>query len=239
LSVLQRHDSLPAGVEGTVSSYFGGADGATCQELEEPGQVGVRILNSTLDEELPLFGVGERYTFCLLGFAAGTPIGVAITDPAAGMRRWSVPATPIGRFIVWASGPGDPVGTYRLEARQGTTSARLSFRLDHRLGPPLLRVVNGTADGVRPPAGSAVRVALAGFAPNQVVRLLVYRGPAQSLGNYITSVDTRTDGHGERLYLLQTARSDPRTCYILRALPTVNFRTLPGDVDWTDAFCLS
>jgi hypothetical protein len=247
--VLQRHDSLPAGIEATVSSYFGGADGATCTELErleKPGQVGVRILNNILAEDSPSVGVGESHIFCLLGFAAGPPIPVTITDPAGGVRRLSVPTTPNGRSVIWGSVPGDPVGTYRLEGRQGKISARLSFRLDHQLAPPLLRVVNGTADGLRPQAGSAVQVALAGFAPGQVVRLLVYRatsaGPgaySAGPGAYSASVEVRTDGHGERLYMLQTARSDPRTCFILRALPTVDFRALAGQVDHTDAFCLS
>ena len=240
-SVLQRHDSLPAGIEATVSSYFGGADGATCTELEElerPGKVGIRVLNS-LDGDDPLFGVGEWHTFCMFGFVPGSPVQVVITDPAGRVHRSGATAAPNGTSIAWGSVPGDPVGRYRLEARQETTVATMSFRLDHQLGPPLLRVVKGEADGVQPTAGSVVRVALAGFSHDQVVRLLLYRAAPQGAGTYITSVEVRTDAHGERLYPLQTAPSDPAACFILRSLPTVDFRALSGDVDFTDAFCLS
>jgi hypothetical protein len=237
-SPLQRHDALPPGVERYMSSFFGGADVARCDELDLPP--GPSLIVPDVPE------VGELHRICVAHFRPGQMIALAITGPDGSAETHELCfacGDEQGQPAVewqWGSLPGDATGRYQLTAIQGDLAAAAAFTLD-RARLPHLRVVEGGSDQRAQPRGTPMHVALSGFQPRQVIRVLLYRANRRfDQGRYIASVPLATDAHGERLWTLSTSASDPSGFYVLRSQPQVDYRFgMGGITDYIDSFTLA
>ena len=232
-----------------MTSYNGGGS-AGCEVYDdEPGRR-VQIHGARRTSGGPLLHLGGLYEFCVIDFIGGRTVEIRITRPdgtvdrrtrcficsgqdgdLSSLARWDL--------VWWDTLSSGQLGTHRIAATQDELTWTGSFTVA-RPEEPTIRVVGGRAEKSTLRAGSRIRVVLAGYRAEQVVRLLIYRGVEPTAeAMYIGSLAVQTDQHGWRLYELATERSDPRECFVLRSRPPVNFRHLLGYTDYTDTFCLS
>lgn len=225
-----------------MTSFFGGAGGSYCDALE-PRTTPAMIAPEAV-------AAGQLADICLIGFRAGSALTMRVTGPngaATTHEACFACGDQEGAEVVswpWSTLPGDALGRYRIVATQGTASASATIRLDHSralAAPPLLRVVEGGPSGRPVARGNPIHVALVGFEPHQVVRVLVYHSPRDGLASYITSVALATDAHGERLWTIPTSSKDPAGFYVLRSQPPVDYRSHPEEsiTDYIDSFTLA
>jgi hypothetical protein len=140
---------------------------------------------------------------------------------------------------------GAPVGPYTVTARQGGRTATGVAQVVSQLDAPVVRAepaLGANADVVfrwEPlPAGISIQVTVAGLAPGQDVRLVLYRG-SSGLGFTFQSVigTVRANARGEASYLLRRADDDPPGIYAIQTVPTSRGVAFP--VGHGAQFCLS
>jgi hypothetical protein len=123
--------------------------------------------------------------------------------------------------------PGDPLGAYRVSARQGEVEATATFTLT-RPGQPRLWLQEVLRERQR---GEDVHYYFSGFPPRKAISFHLYGGTDMT---YRTSVPARADANGEGHLVLHTERDDPVGCYGMHhpALGDADFLSLDG-------FCVS
>jgi len=132
----------------------------------------------------------------------------------------------------WVVYPSDPVGKYDAVVRQGGMKASTTFTVNLASSPRILVVPGKMLPGCvmfgvtdapfvsmsldpswRCPPGAAWRVLLAGFAPQQVVRVRLYRSEGSSW-KYNTSLKpVQTDKNGTADFSIRSSPDDPSGNY--------------------------
>ena len=230
----------PAGSAGDQVSFVQGAgDPPACQDIEPSGPSTPTVVP---DRNYGGPGsVASHLIMCLPGFDAGTPVDAVITSPTGRTTRRTV-VTSEGSVVytVWLPRPGDALGRYTLTASQGRARATGAFTV----GPPPGRqaiVLGRDARSTTPraeafflylprdPVGAKLDVVLAGFAPNQQVKLKFYRRTdvEDSLtGELRATAMTSVNAQGETVYVLDT-RGAERGTYMVRTEPGLESFTSP------------
>jgi hypothetical protein len=93
--------------------------------------------------------------------------------------------------------------------------------------PPHGEVIWNDPDEAIPspvPAGTVVKIGLAGFRPGQTVKLRIHHASYDQFARarYVTSLSVRMDREGQALRTLQTNRGDPAGCYSVRSDPSAS-----------------
>lgn len=165
--------------------------------------------------------MATRMEVCFPGFLPRTPVEVAVT-PASGPARnvRAVEFSPFGAaYLELYAVPGDPVGTYTIEARQGSLRAEDTFVVT-----PASRRHLVVLPPTSVPPGTTIRFALAGFPPDSSVLLSLFAGSRYDAPRYLTEIDpARTDGNGQSIFELRTGSGDPPGPYC------VAYRIRAGD----------
>jgi hypothetical protein len=235
-SVLGRREQRPAGAAAFARFFAGGAGGlGSCGEFdaEDFRRPTVRVPGSyssgpSARPDVGEFLVGIVDELCLFRFAPEAPIDVSVTSPIGTVKR--LEGCTSCPHLLWFGLPGDPLGTYKVTAVQGPLEATGRFDLHAAQDPTLLVAESWSNHGGGVPRGSTIRIGVAGFRPNEIVKLLFYYAPKEdsNQGGYRTSVSLRMDAMGQRLYRLQTRLDDPKGFYAVRTLPAV-------DVMWRES----
>ena len=210
-SALQRRDVPP----GAVPAQFPATPPTTIPPCG-PGIAPEPTIRSASSVE-----IATTMEVCFPGFTPRTPVDVAVT-PASGPVRnaRATDFSPGGAaYLELYAVPGDPLGTYAIEARQGSVRAESTF---------LVKPASRRHFLVLPPAsvppGTTIRFALAGFPPDSSVLLSLYAGSRYDAPKYLTEIGpATTDGDGQSTFELQTASGDPPGPYC------VAYRTSEGD----------
>ena len=198
---LGRHDAPPEGVKAQFE-FFQEGDGS-CFGLDESKPAAV--------VDFPNPQIAMTFVICFPGFAPNQPVEADVQLPDGTVRTVSVTTfnSPEGvPALSWTSVPGDPLGVYKVSARQGSISGTGSFTVGAAATP---RTV-----GIPPlagPPGTTFRFGLAGFVPNSVVDLYLYRSGENGVHTYLTTVPVTMDGDGQAILSLPTAAGDPEGAY--------------------------
>jgi hypothetical protein len=145
---------------------------------------------------------------CLPGFSPYEAIALLIEEPDAASRR--IELQPRGYSSAqwdWVGEPGAALGSYKVQATQGSKQAEATFNVRAAASPRMVALEprNG-------PPGMLFRIALAGFQPRQTVALVLYRsldyGDAGD-SEYMTDLPpAQTDESGQVIYELHTEPDD-------------------------------
>jgi len=113
-------------------------------------------------------------------------------------------------FLTWTSVPGDPLGNYEVSATQGTLKGTGRFGVSAASTPRMVGIEPSSG-----PPGTTFRFGIAGFAPNSVVDLYLYRAEGNGSYRYLTKVPVTMDGLGQTVFSFPTARDDPKGSYCM------------------------
>jgi hypothetical protein len=220
-SPLKRHDTPPEGVRPMLAGFgFGGGEDP-CRSGEEAER----------DPSVYVPGkpeIATEFYICVQGFAANREIQIQVKYPDGRVKRdrISVPGYPTPtRSTLWTSLPGDPLGEYAVIATQGEGQAQhqamTSFMMSAASKPHIMVLPN------MGPPGTTFRFALAGFAPDKMVPLHLYRQDTSCTDAiaycYVTSLPpANMDSRGEAIYMLRTQPDDPQGSYRVITEPIVN-----------------
>ena len=216
-SPLTRRDPLPVGVP---PQYRGSLAVSTrCSSVSAAGEeprvvVRPQQLFST-ESESARSEIATYSYICAPGFSPEGEVRFKIARPDGVVERKRVWTDRHG-VGAWerASMPGDPLGTYRVTARQGGLEVQGSYTVRPASRPNSL-ISPRTGVG-----GTTFRIALAGFEPREQVSLHVYRlstdGWVGDHGDdYATTLIAGADERGEAIYELRTRPTDPAMQYLV------------------------
>ena len=149
---------------------------------------------------------------CFPGFSGKKELRVEITAPD-GLKTENVIYPNEFIFVPileWLIVPGDPLGTYKVNATQGTVKAGGSFTVVPATEPRLLTLPSTSSI-----PGGTFRVAFAGFPANSEVGVYLYRNEGGLWTFQTTMPQARMDQRGEAVYEVRTVREDPPGGYCL------------------------
>lgn len=210
-SLLTRNDLPPAAIERQVSFAAGGDQ--VCADAIDRGQARIVFDRWASSPEVESDyeaqpEMGEKFWICPAGFDDTSTVRIRVTDPAGNVREhFAGPAGETQWF--WAAHPGDRLGSYRVEASQGTTRVLRSFRLRAASSPRIW-----IQDYFSSP-GDTIDAMLAGFEPQEKLRLDVYYTADKrllSIPSYRTSVLARVGIDGTGIHSLPTSYDDVAGC---------------------------
>ena len=109
------------------------------------------------------------------GFQSNLLTSIAVDFPDGTVSQWSVS----GSAVSWFSEPGEPLGTYRLTAVQGSRRVSGTFVVRRKTEPSVLFGSDSTFPcagcGLTFRPGETINVYMAGYAPNSRVPAFIYR----------------------------------------------------------------
>lgn len=198
-SPLKRREAPPQGALGQFSVFVGG----------DPPCLGhVETARPEVTADIyPRPEVGTFFYLCFNGLKYSDPTHVDVTLPNGTLRSSSERYA----FKGWYVMPGDPLGTYRVTARQGNKIASGSFSVTPASTPRILLL---RPDMGAP--GSTFSFILAGFSPRALVPVDVcVASEKKDRCSYLTTLQLRMDDQGTLLYRLKTEATDPPGTYCL------------------------
>jgi hypothetical protein len=197
---VRREDVPPEGVAAQLGNFI---PGISCQGT----------LTAGADEQFRQVEVLERFPVCLEGFAPNENVRIRVFLPNGDvLDEQNVQSPEVGEPVyVLRILPGQPLGEYKIRARQGDLVANGSFTL---------AAASQETVYVTPEAGeqgSAFQVALAGF--DSPPDLYLYRLTDSQDGfpyKFISYLATpRLDGRGEAVFSFRVAPDDPPGEYVV------------------------
>lgn len=199
VSPLKRRDAPPQGVQRQFSVFVGGDP--PCPGHEETSAP------KAMADAYPRPEVGSFFYLCFNGLKYGQPTQVEVALPNGIIRK----SDERYAFKEWYVMPGDPLGMYRVTARQGDKIASGSFLVGPASTPRILLV--------RPelgPPGSTFSFLLAGFPPRALVPVDVcVATERKDACSYLTTLHLQMDDQGSLIYRLATDANDPPGSYCL------------------------
>jgi len=216
-SPLKHHDAPPNGVEAQLS-YTVLNEGWLCLDLAGNRLVKVVETNAILSHP----AIVSVVNICATNFVANANLQFELRLPNGSVRRNQV-RTNNGGSAVWEVTilPGDPTGDYTITATQNNVQATNTFTVQQPLERRMLIFPP------KGPAGGRFRIALAGYAPYQVVTLDLYYYekdkslcPLLGCHAYLTRLPpVQTDAQGTAIYVLRTQPDDPPNTYLVNPWP--------------------
>ena len=208
----RRRDAPPAGVARQLS-YYPGGDGPCNQEESAFSRPSIYVSGFHEQPE-----IGERFDLCFPRFDPSRELSVLVQLPNG--RTIEKSLAPDWSSLRWQPRPTDPLGTYRVTARQGEASASAMFQLVESSGPTL-RVI--PPDSIPPKPGDTFEIALVGYPPSQPARIHVYSeltSQQNATHRYRSSLTVSMNSKGRALVIITTMPSDKPGCWHFISVPT-------------------
>ena len=159
--------------------------------------------------------VPGRVRICLLGFAPSTSLDVSITGPD-GRTFTGTPRSDADGVAEWplTALPGRGMGTYRVEAQQGTLVAETTIEAIPPESPRSL--VNPD----RPRLGQVVTIWFGGLSSGTELPAHLFQQGGNNKWDYVTGLGTiQVDNEGFAMIRMQSRKNDPADGYLLVAGP--------------------
>jgi len=252
-SILRPAGSRPAGVAELLSPFVGGAGGDSCTtsgstDADFQGPTVVVGSRSDLSESSTIEKeIGTPLNICFYRFSEGRTISVRVVSPTGDAQRFTVChhcTKDRPTHLLWYTVAGQPLGRYQVIATQGTAKAVGVVIVSRQLDRTVYVAGQDPESGGTKvdPIGTAFRISLAGYGPNEQVWLVIYRNPNPTSrgvdARYFTRVLLGMSARGETLFNLQTGAGDPKGCYVFDTSPPA-FRGTVQPVDWGNVFCIA
>jgi len=238
-------------VDALLSPFSGGAGGDSCitsgltdTDFSRPS-VGSGLGHDPVKATAEETAIGQPWWICFYRFQAGSTLELTVRSPTGTTQSYTVcynctkdrPTS-----LMWYTVAGQPLGRYRLLARQGRMSAEGTIDLGPQDSPTIYVAGNNPAVWGIPsrPIGSVFRVSFTGYGPGQRIWVLIYHNPDPAShgfsSRYRSRVSLRTSGRGEALLTLPTGQGEPKGCYVFDTIPTARGVVLP---ERGNGFCIA
>lgn len=205
--LLKRRDAPPDGFKQQLATYDGGTRQSCIDHQGEETPLGYFDDGPMVQRE-----IGRGFWICFAGFVPDQNIEATVNRPDGTIEQEEYRVYPDGSGgKYWLGLPGSPLGGYTITATQGERQATVSFTLYPASGPRIAVTPNVGLPG------TTFQIYLAGYQPNQVVQMHLYRS-----ADYVTALSTiqvNERGESDSPYVLTTESDDQEGVYLVTDTP--------------------